>query len=224
MPSYTPLHSERVSKITDVLLDIFNENEWWKKHVEENNRIKYIKLGAKLHDIGKICIDNRILFRNGRLLHHQNNLMEKHTEHGKLVLKKLPWKDQILHMIEHHHSFSKRSETTKLPKKLSQGKLAEAYLVAIADNIEALTTKRPYPQYYIKDGERKELEQKEVFSVKDAIHIICTENLKPAQDCGIGKIDMLALIMGKEDRIEKVTGIDKNNKKKNNLEPTNIYE
>lgn len=217
MPSYTPEHSERVGKIADALLEIFNQNNCWKKYVEENNRRRYIELGIKLHDIGKICIDNSILYRNGDLLSHQRQLMQKHTEHGEAMLDQLPWKDEIIHMVRYHHSFSKGSST--LPK-LDEGKLAEAYLVAIADNIDALTTKRPYPGYYKKDGEKICLKDKEVFSIKDAIYIIYNDMLIHVSWYNL-KMNMLEMLNKNKELFAEKIKRDGDNKE-NGYELSNI--
>jgi putative nucleotidyltransferase with HDIG domain len=106
---------------------------------------KILKYGALLHDIGKITVSERILFKNGKLSETEFKEIKKHPTAGmELLMKaKLP-KDyrNIPQIIEAHHE---RYDGTGYPKGLIGEEIPiEARIIAICDVFDALTSFRQY--------------------------------------------------------------------------------
>jgi two-component system response regulator RpfG len=122
-----------------------------------------IELSAPLHDIGKIGIPDQILLKNGPLTEEEKTIMRKHPVIGYEILQNSPSK--YLQMggeiaLAHHERFDGLGYPYQL--KGNQIPLA-ARIVAIADVLDALTTKRPY---------------KDAWSMEKAFEYLVTESGK----------------------------------------------
>jgi len=104
---------------------------------------------ARLHDVGKISIHDKILLKPDKLTAEEFELMKMHVDFGVMLIekcrKKTPdnffWEYARI-MIESHHE---KWNGTGYPNGLA-GKKIPLYgrLMAITDVYDALTTKRPY--------------------------------------------------------------------------------
>jgi len=61
------------------------------------------KLGALLHDIGKIFISERILSKPGKLTDQEYYLIRQHPEMGEKILNGVEFLKNIKPLIRHHH-------------------------------------------------------------------------------------------------------------------------
>ncbi len=105
-------------------------------------RIEGLRLGALIHDIGKIYIPAEILNRPGRLTKTEFDLIKSHPEVGYDIVKdvKFPW--PVAPMILQHHE---RLDGSGYPNALKgEAIILEARILAVADVVEAMSSHRPY--------------------------------------------------------------------------------
>jgi putative two-component system response regulator len=98
--------------------------------------------GGFLHDIGKICVPDSILYHNGSLSPEQWTVMRSHTIVGEQICKGMKSLAPVLPIIRSHHE---RWDGSGYPDSLSgQDIPLLARILQLADIYDALTTKRPY--------------------------------------------------------------------------------
>ncbi len=104
--------------------------------------IDLIRIGAPLHDIGKIGIDDAILKKPGKLTNEEFDIMKKHTTMGAAILQTIPDLRPIIPIVRSHHE---RWDGKGYPDGLA-GEFIHplARVVALADCFDAMTTDRPY--------------------------------------------------------------------------------
>lgn len=101
-----------------------------------------LKIGASIHDIGKIGIPSQILNKSGKLTQAEIGLLETHPKLGADLFRgqSMPW--PIVEMIEQHHE---RMDGTGYPQGLlGQSICLEARIIAVADIFDAMSSDRPY--------------------------------------------------------------------------------
>lgn len=104
--------------------------------------IKEITLGAFLHDIGKVFLDNKIL---NKKTHHSDEELEKITKHvglGAKVLEDSPSISNIaMTILREHHE---RLDGSGYPKGLKADEISKyGKMMAIVDSYDVMTTDRP---------------------------------------------------------------------------------
>lgn len=107
------------------------------------SEMKKLSEGAILHDIGKIALDQSILFKAGRLTDEEFNHIKLHPEYGYEIVKKNPLLTESARQIalQHHE----RMDGSGYPKGLTSDEIhLFGKIVAIADMFDALTTERCY--------------------------------------------------------------------------------
>ena len=131
---YTKDHSTSVSKFSEALARAINLPE---------DEVEHIKLGALLHDVGKIGIPETILQKEGPLSDEEWQIMKQHPTIGtEKVLMPNPALRNLIPIVKHHHE---RIDGKGYPDGLSNGDIPlEAKIVAIADTYHALISDRPY--------------------------------------------------------------------------------
>jgi PAS domain S-box-containing protein len=104
--------------------------------------IEGLRLGATIHDIGKIYVPAEILSRPGKLTASEFGIIKSHPQVGYDIVKdvKFPW--PIKDMILQHHE---RQDGSGYPQGLRGEAISiEARIIAVADMIEAMSSHRPY--------------------------------------------------------------------------------
>ncbi|WP_347490298.1 HD-GYP domain-containing protein [Desulfoscipio sp. XC116] len=106
-----------------------------------HKEIKKITLGALLHDIGKSCIDERILYKPTRLSEKEFSIIKQHTVLGTKIISSFEKCNNLLPIILYHHEHWDGNGY----EGLSGRDIPEpARIVAIADAFDAMTSPRPY--------------------------------------------------------------------------------
>ncbi len=126
-------HSQKVSAYATLLAEALGMSEI---EVEE------IRLGAFLHDIGKVGIPEEILNKSGPLNAQEWETMKSHATYGAQLLEPLRPLGRIRKMVLHHHEFF---DGSGYPQSL-QGKEIPlgARIIAIADSYDTITSERTY--------------------------------------------------------------------------------
>jgi HD-GYP domain-containing protein (c-di-GMP phosphodiesterase class II) len=130
---YTAGHSERVSEYAVAIASVL------RLAPEE---IDLIRIGARLHDIGKIGIPDAVLQKTGYLTADEYALVKLHPQIGKRILERVAQFDKYLPFAElHHEEFDGRG----YPYGLKGHEVPLAVrVVHVADVYDALTTDRAY--------------------------------------------------------------------------------
>ena len=66
-------------------------------------QIELIRIGAPLHDIGKIGIDDAILRKPGKLTAEEFEQMKTHTTKGAEIIQTIPDMQPIIPIVRSHH-------------------------------------------------------------------------------------------------------------------------
>jgi len=112
----------------------------------EDNDIKMLRDGARLHDIGKIGIPDEVLGKKGSLNDQEWSSMRKHPEIGESIIKPITSLGHLCDMIRHHHE---KLDGSGYPDGLKGDQITPLVrILTVADIYDALTTNRPYRQRY----------------------------------------------------------------------------
>ena len=131
---YTKGHSSSVSRYSEALARALNLPE---KDVER------IKLGALLHDIGKIGIPETVLKKPSRLTDDEWEIMKQHPIIGaEKVLMPNESLHDLIPIVKYHHE---HWDGSGYPEKLKGEEIPlAARIVSVADAYHALISDRPY--------------------------------------------------------------------------------
>ena len=130
---YTSGHSERVGRYAVWIAE---------KMGLPADEIKTIKIGAFLHDVGKIEIGGEVLTKRGKLTPEEFELIKKHPFWGAGIIKAVDSLNPTLSLIMYHHEWFDGSGYPKGLKGLNIP--LHARILAVADSFDAMTTNRPY--------------------------------------------------------------------------------
>jgi putative nucleotidyltransferase with HDIG domain len=130
---YTGDHSARVTEYSCLLgqqLDVPPEDLHW------------LRIGAPLHDIGKMGIDDSILRKRGRLTPAEFEIMKTHTTKGARIVEQIGCLAPVLSIVRSHHE---RWDGTGYPDGLAGQDIPRvARIVAVANAFDAMTSDTPY--------------------------------------------------------------------------------
>ena len=130
---YTQGHSQKVAAYAALIAEALGMDD---AEVEE------IRLGAVLHDIGKVGIPENILNKNGPLNPEEWETMKSHVGFGAKILDPLTPLARIREMVLHHHEFF---DGSGYPQALSGDNIPlGARIIAIADAYDTITSDRTY--------------------------------------------------------------------------------
>lgn len=103
--------------------------------------LEELSIAAEFHDIGKIDVDDSVLFKESPLTIDECNAIKKHTLYGYELLNKVV-DEKIALGIKHHHE---RLDGSGYPEGLKGDEINfYARIIAVADSFDAMTTDRPY--------------------------------------------------------------------------------
>ncbi|UII56144.1 HD-GYP domain-containing protein [Cytobacillus spongiae] len=132
---YTLDHSKNVSRLSV---------EMGKKMGLSAKQCEEIRIGALLHDIGKIGIREKILLKTEKLDASEYEQIKQHTLIGYNIIKhiKVFSNNSVLDSVLYHHE---RYDGKGYPKGLCGERIPlSARIIAIADTYDAMTSKRIY--------------------------------------------------------------------------------
>lgn len=130
---YTAGHQKRVAELAVAIAKEMGLDE---------DTIEGIRLGAMIHDIGKIYAPSEILNRPGKLSDLEFQLIQTHSEVGYEIVKDVSFPWPVADMIYQHHE---RLDGSGYPRGLKGNEIIqEALIISVADVVEAIASHRPY--------------------------------------------------------------------------------
>ncbi|HXM99337.1 MAG TPA: diguanylate cyclase [Candidatus Dormibacteraeota bacterium] len=130
---YTHGHSQKVAAYAALVAEAMGMSE---AEVEE------IRLGAVLHDIGKVAIPENILSKSGPLNPEEWDTMKSHATYGAKILEPIVPLARIRDIVLHHHEFF---DGSGYPEALSAEKIPlGSRIIAVADAFDTITSDRTY--------------------------------------------------------------------------------
>ena len=130
---YTSGHSTRVSQFSCTIAAAMQLDP---------NDVERIRIGALLHDIGKIGISDSVLQKPGRLTDEEFALVMEHPVIGRRILEGVQGFAPYLAAVELHHE---NWNGTGYPRRQSGEETPiEARIIHVSDAYDAMTTDRSY--------------------------------------------------------------------------------
>ncbi len=116
-----------------------------------------IRVGAYLHDVGKVKVPHEVLNKPGKLTDEEFALMQQHTIYGVELLAAIEFPWDIRPIIRWHHE---RADGRGYPDALQGEEIPlHAQIIGIVDVWDALTTDRPYRKAMTSDEALAQMEQ-----------------------------------------------------------------
>src|SRR5256885_48098 len=130
---YTQGHCQRVAFFACVLADSMGMDA---------QSLFWFRLGALLHDIGKIIVPTEVLNKAGDLTEEEWAIMKRHPEAGLELVADIDFPGDVRAIIRNHHE---RWDGTGYPDGLKGEQIPfAARILCVADVYDALTTARSY--------------------------------------------------------------------------------
>lgn len=131
-----PTTAAHCTRVTDLATRLATWMGW------EHTSVERLRVGARLHDIGKVMISERILSKRGPLSPAELAEIRTHPSAGvRLIAPVGPAHDAIPFVLYHHERWDGRGYPTRRPgPDVPEG----ARLLAVVDAFDAITSTRPY--------------------------------------------------------------------------------
>ena len=131
--AYTGRHAERVAAYGLALADVYGMQLGDEPEIE---------FGFLLHDAGKVAVPDAILFKPGPLTAAERLVMQQHPVTGSEIVREIEFLGAARDVIRSHHE---RWDGSGYPDGLAGEEIpVSARVFAVADTLDALTTRRPY--------------------------------------------------------------------------------
>ena len=160
---FTSGHSDRVALFADMIAEQLGFSD---------DRRRWLKRAALLHDIGKLGVSNQILDKAGKPDEEEWAAIKRHPALGETILKRIGAFAELARVAGAHHE---RLDGRGYPRGLGGEAIdLETRIVTTADIFDALTAERPY---------RAAMPVSKAFSIMDgdvgtAIDPVCLDALK----------------------------------------------
>lgn len=130
---YTYKHSKSVAELSAALAERMGLKQ---------PMVERIRLGALLHDVGKIGVPDSLLRKNDVLSPEEYDVVKRHAEIGVQILSPIQSFQVYLPIVKHHHEWFNGGG---YPYGLKAEEIPlEARIVSICDAFDAMTSNRPY--------------------------------------------------------------------------------
>jgi HD-GYP domain-containing protein (c-di-GMP phosphodiesterase class II) len=145
---YTAGHSRRVSEYSCAIAQALNIS---------GNELEVIRVGALLHDIGKIGVADSVLRKPSRLTSEEMAQVQQHPSIGRRILEGVRGFQQYLPIVELHHE---NWDGSGYPLHLADVKVPlSARITHVADAYDAMTSARSYRSALGHDAAIRELKR-----------------------------------------------------------------
>ncbi len=130
---FTYHHCIRVNIYANLIADRLN--------VPTEERMN-LELGAFLHDIGKIGVESKIIFKPEKLSEQETEVLKKHTEIGAEIIAPLQLSPHVISMVRHHHE---RYDGKGYPDGLKGEQIPLlTRIISLSESMDAMVADRPY--------------------------------------------------------------------------------
>jgi putative nucleotidyltransferase with HDIG domain len=130
---YTQGHCVRVANVACALAE---------RAGFDGKTLFWFRIGALLHDVGKLIVPEEVLNKPGRLNEEEWRIMKRHPEAGVELLADIEFPWDIRPMVRNHHE---RWDGCGYPDNLAGESIPmSARILCVADVYDALTTTRSY--------------------------------------------------------------------------------
>ncbi|MCK9556933.1 MAG: response regulator [Candidatus Cloacimonetes bacterium] len=130
---YTRGHSERVTAMSMRMGKLLGL---------ETKELILLRIGALLHDLGKIGIVSNVLSKEHRLTENEYNAIKQHPLIGARIIDPIGFPETVGKIILQHHEWA-NGEGYPYGIKLNDIHPL-ARIVSVADSVDAMTSRRPY--------------------------------------------------------------------------------
>lgn len=130
---YTSGHSDRVSRLSRTIAAAMQLDP---------SEVERIRIGALLHDIGKIGISDSVLQKPGRLTDEEFALVMEHPVIGRRILEGVQGFAPYLAAVELHHENWNGSGYPR--RQTGEQTPIDARIIHVSDAYDAMTTDRSY--------------------------------------------------------------------------------
>ncbi|MEO8336348.1 MAG: HD domain-containing phosphohydrolase [bacterium] len=138
---YTQGHCVRVADLSCAL--------WQRVSGGDDTSLFWFRIGALLHDVGKLMVPAEVLNKPGKLTDEEWKLIQSHPSAGVELLADIDFPWDVRPIVESHHE---RWDGKGYPHKLAGEAIPlTARVLCIADVYDALTSKRSYKQAFTHD-------------------------------------------------------------------------
>jgi HD-GYP domain-containing protein (c-di-GMP phosphodiesterase class II) len=131
-----PSTAAHCTRVTDLAVRLAGWMGW------HDTQLERLRVGARVHDIGKVMIAERILAKRGPLSPDELAEIRTHPAAGaRLIAPVRPAEDALPYVLYHHERWDGRGyPTQRHGAHVPQG----ARLLAVVDAFDAMTSTRPY--------------------------------------------------------------------------------
>jgi len=130
---FTHGHSSRVNYYSNLLAQKLELSQ---------AELRDLQVGAYLHDIGKLGVDTKIIYKEGSFTREELLLMRQHPEIGVELVTPIGLSHRITSIIRHHHEFYNGSGYPDGLKGEAIPLLTR--IVSTSESFDAMVTDRPY--------------------------------------------------------------------------------
>lgn len=105
-------------------------------------RVRWLRRGALLHDIGKLGVSNAVLDKPGKLDDSEWDQVKAHAAYSEEILSRLNIFSELSFVAAAHHE---RLDGKGYPRGLTAERIPlETRIITVADIFDAITAERPY--------------------------------------------------------------------------------
>lgn len=141
-------HVDRVLEYAQLIAQRLGWNE---------QQMEKLRLGAILHDIGKIHISESTLFKITPLNSTEWQEIQQHSDNGADMLKDIPQLADVIPLVRHHHE---NWDGSGYPDQLAGEQIPlGARILSIADSFDAMTSPHRYGKFLSPEEAMEELHE-----------------------------------------------------------------
>jgi putative nucleotidyltransferase with HDIG domain len=130
---YTTGHQRRVSHLAKEIASEMALTE---------DRQDFVRTASIIHDLGKVSVPSEIFSKPAKLSDLEFNLIKIHSQSGYNILKDIDFPWPVADVVLQHHE---RMDGSGYPQHLQGDAIfLEARILAVADVVEAMSSRRPY--------------------------------------------------------------------------------
>lgn len=144
------------------------------------DEVDLIERAARVHDVGKVIIDQVILTKEGRLTDDEWALLQRHPETGAEILSRFPEFARATGFVRHHHE---SLDGRGYPHHLHGDAIPlGARIIAVADSFDAMASARPYraalaPEIVLREFREKRGQQWDADVVDALLRLVDDERI-----------------------------------------------